>query len=347
MKKVKFLVIVGVLMLFVWSNHCGVSANVISGDFEYSEISDGTIAIVDYTGTDKTINIPSEIDSKKVSTIERYFLYRCNMTVEHIIIQEGITTIYTETFMNCPKLKSILIPDSVNSIDEISPNWVVIAPPFSFTSASIIIYANPNSYAKKYLLTKGWHFCCINHQNIISVPAIAPTDTKMGKTAGTMCSDCGSIISGCEFVVKTSTEPKKSSIVVISGSSFKILKNNTVEYLGIKKDKKSLTIPATVIVSGKKYKVTSVAKNAFKNNKKIKKVKIGSNIKKVNTGAFKGCKNLKTIIIKSSILKTIGKNAFKGINSKAKIRVPAKKLKSYKKLFKKSKLKSTVKIVKR
>jgi hypothetical protein len=62
--------------------------------------------------------------------------------------------------------------------------------------------------------------------------------------------------------------------------------------------------------------------------------------------AFYGCKNLKTITIKSIGLKTVGKEAFKGINAKATIKVPAKKLSSYKKLLKGKGQGSKVKIVK-
>ena len=92
--------------------------------------------------------------------------------------------------------------------------------------------------------------------------------------------------------------------------------------------------------------MTAISKNAFKNNKKIKKVTVGKNIKTIGSGTFSGCKNLKTIIIMSKQIKTVGKNAFKGIHSKAEIKVPKKKLKSYKKIFSKKSQNSTVTITK-
>ena len=55
---------------------------------------------------------------------------------------------------------------------------------------------------------------------------------------------------------------------------------------------------------------------------------------------------MKTITIKSKSLKSVGKNAFKGINKKCKIKVPAKKLNSYKKLLSKKGQKASVKITK-
>ncbi|MBO4864614.1 MAG: leucine-rich repeat protein [Eubacterium sp.] len=97
-----------------------------------------------------------------------------------------------------------------------------------------------------------------------------------------------------------------------------------------------VTVPDVVTIKGKEYKVTEIAPGAFKNNKKLRKITIGKNIKKIGKNAFYGCKNLKTVIIRTTKLKkkTVGKNAFKKINSRAKVTVPKKKYKAYKKLLK-------------
>ncbi len=157
--------------------------------------------------------------------------------------------------------------------------------------------------------------------------------------------------------VQTAQVPTPSSITVAKGdivkdknASYKIsnVKSNTVEYKAPLNNKKAtVTVPATVKVSGVTYKVTSIAKNAFKNNKKLKKVTIGANITTIGANAFAGCKNLKTVDIKSKKLKSVGKNAFKGIHKKAVFKVPAKKLKAYKKLLNsKAGIKKTMKIKK-
>lgn len=157
--------------------------------------------------------------------------------------------------------------------------------------------------------------------------------------------------------VQTAQVPTPSSITVAKGdivkdknASYKIsnVKSNTVEYKAPLNNKKAtVTVPATVKVSGVTYKVTSIAKNAFKNNKKLKKVTIGANITTIGANAFAGCKNLKTVDIKSKKLKSVGKNAFKGIHKKAVFKVSAKKLKAYKKLLNsKAGIKKTMKIKK-
>lgn len=109
----------------------------------------------------------------------------------------------------------------------------------------------------------------------------------------------------------------------------------TVEVTAPKNKKvTSITIPATVTINKETYKVTSVAKNAFANCKKLKKVVIGKNVTTIGKNAFKGDSKLNTITIKSTKLKKVGSGAFKGISKSAKIKVPSSKLKAYKKLLK-------------
>lgn len=111
-------------------------------------------------------------------------------------------------------------------------------------------------------------------------------------------------------------------------------KKGTVVYQGSTKKSKKVKVPKTVKIDGTTYTVTEIADDAFKGNTKITSVTIPEGVTKIGKNAFNGCKNLKTIIIKSTKLKTVGKNAIKGINKEATIKVPKEQLKEYKKLFK-------------
>lgn len=96
---------------------------------------------------------------------------------------------------------------------------------------------------------------------------------------------------------------------------------------------KKIQIPARVTINGVSYKVVSVAKSAFSNNKKVVSVTIGKNVKRIGKNAFQGCKKLKRIFIKSKKLTKIGKNAFRGIAKNAQIKVPRKKYAVYQKML--------------
>ncbi len=135
----------------------------------------------------------------------------------------------------------------------------------------------------------------------------------------------------------TSNSVKVGKKATVSGSQYKVTAvkgTRTVQFTKGKKNAKKIVIPSTVKVSGKKYKVTSIAKNAIKGNKKLTKLTIGANVKKIGANAFKGCSKLKSITVKTKKLtkSKVGKNAFKGINAKATIKVPKAKVKAYKKI---------------
>lgn len=135
------------------------------------------------------------------------------------------------------------------------------------------------------------------------------------------------------------------------GSFYTIKKNagkvHEVEYKAPKNKKQTkIAVPDSIKINGATYKVTSIAKSAFKNNKKLKTVTIGKNVSKIGANVFSGCKKLKTITIKSTKLKakTLSKSTFKGITKATTVKVPKKKLSAYKKLFKSRGLSSKVKV---
>lgn len=133
----------------------------------------------------------------------------------------------------------------------------------------------------------------------------------------------------CQFYVE-----HNSSYIVSSGTSKYVLQKGSVindkkakaQYIVTKAGKngctvtykkstdsgaKSISVPKNITVGGVTYKVTSIADNAFKNNKKITKVTLGDNVETIGTGAFNGCKNLTKVTIGKN-MKTIGIAAFSG-----------------------------------
>ncbi len=152
----------------------------------------------------------------------------------------------------------------------------------------------------------------------------------------------------------TSVPLKKGSICQAGDASYVVsnVSAKTVSYQVPKKTgTKSITVPATVkINTGSKtetFKVTAVSAGAFTKCKKLTKVTLGKNVETIDKEAFKGCKSLKKIAIKSTKLKKVGKNAIQGIHKKAVITCGKKNVKAYKKLFsKKTGYKKTMKVKK-
>lgn len=131
---------------------------------------------------------------------------------------------------------------------------------------------------------------------------------------------------------------KKGSVLKVKQASYKVsdTKKKTLSYQApAKKNVTAVTIPDKVKINGQTYTVTSVSKNAFKGSKKLKKITIGKHVTKIEAKAFYGCRSLKTIVVKSPKIKSVGAKAFQGIYKKAVFKVPAKKKKAYKKLFNK------------
>ena len=84
----------------------------------------------------------------------------------------------------------------------------------------------------------------------------------------------------------------------------------TVMVTGMKKNASSVTVPKTVKLESYNYKIVKINSKAFYKKSKLKK-----------------------ITIQSTTITSIGKNAFKGINKKAVIKVPKSKYSKYKKLL--------------
>lgn len=323
---------------------------------------------------------------KNVKEVKKYCFGDCT-NLQEVEISEGVEKIEDIAFNNCKSLKKVVLPKSIIYIGkDVFKTYGENELP-----KDLIIYTDSDSYAKKYAEQQGIKTSCVNqHEKIVTDNAVSPTCTQPGKTEGSHCEACGTVIIEQKTIApvghkwdngsitinpsaisdgeKTYTcvlcgakrnekvsrlsLPKQGKVIknLNTNDTYKVTKsstqNGTVEFINAKNSKNSITVPDTINIDDVTYKVTSISKNAFKNNKKLKKVTIGKNVKSIGKNAFYGCKNLKSINVKSANLKVIEKNAFKGINPKAKIKVPSNKLKKYKKLLKNKGQKDSVKITK-
>ena len=135
---------------------------------------------------------------------------------------------------------------------------------------------------------------------------------------------------------------QKNAVYTVSRLKYKISNadtsgKGTVVFTGAtdKAARKALTIPTTVKIGGKSFRVTAIGTSAMSGAKKLTTVKIGANIMTVGAKAFYGCSKLSNVTIFSTKLTTAktGANAFKGIRSNCRFKVPASRVSAYKKLL--------------
>lgn len=144
-------------------------------------------------------------------------------------------------------------------------------------------------------------------------------------------------------------QPNK--VYTVGNLKYKVTKttdgNEEVSVSGVKSKKLTrATIGSTVTINGVKCKVTSIAGKAFKGCGRLKKVTVGANVKRIGSYAFYKCSMLKNISLQGTNLKTVGKNALKGISGNAVIKVAKVKYNVYKKILKGKGQSKTVKIKK-
>lgn len=206
------------------------------------------------------------------------------------------------------------------------------------------------------VLKEGTDYTAV-YKNNVNAGTASVTVTGIGNYQGTVTKN---------FTITV----KKGSSYKIGSYQYKVTSASTVQFHAVKNKKiVKVKVPKEVGIGGKNFKVTAIGNNALKNNRKITSVEISNNIKNIGVSAFEGCvklskvtigtgtaeigssafkncRKLGNIIIKSTKLKKAGKNALKGIKSTAKIKVPAKKLSAYKKLFKNKGQGGKVKVIK-
>ena len=84
--------------------------------FAYSENDDGTITITGGTIVTPKLEIPAEIDGKKVSAIgNSAFLFQSFIT--DLVIPEGVKSLDWYCFNTCENLETVTLPDSLEFID--------------------------------------------------------------------------------------------------------------------------------------------------------------------------------------------------------------------------------------
>ncbi|MBR1752031.1 MAG: leucine-rich repeat domain-containing protein [Ruminococcus sp.] len=189
--------------------------------FTYTTSSSGEVAITGYTGSDTTITIPSEIDSKPVTKIDSNAFYKSSVTnvtlpdtltfiganafdssrVTSIIIPVGVTEISTYAFAQCSSLTSIIIPKTVTKMGD----WVF------YHSSNVTIRCYEDSYAKQYALDNNLRYAIIEHEHSHTSKVTKEADCT---NKGVMSYYCP--VSGDSYTEEIPTNDKHNFVTTIN-----------------------------------------------------------------------------------------------------------------------------------
>lgn len=86
-------------------------------DYTSVKLTDGTMMITGYSGNEKNVTVPDEIDGVPVTVIGEG-AFAQNPTVEHVILPDSVTTIQREAFASCSNLILVKIPQNLQEIGD-------------------------------------------------------------------------------------------------------------------------------------------------------------------------------------------------------------------------------------
>lgn len=161
--------------------------------------------------------------------------------------------------------------------------------------------------------------------NATQTPVVSPTLATNGTTAPVTTTDQKVTTSNEE-----NTWEKGDIVQNASGTiSYKFLKitdkGGNLEVVKVSPNVKNIVIPNMVEMGDKTFKVTVVGSNIVSTGQnQCKKILIGENVTTIRKNAFKNCKKVTVVKVKTKklIQGSIGKNAWKDISPKAKVFVP-------------------------
>lgn len=308
MKKI-FSLILSLTMLLTITSGLNLTAYADSsqyGNIYYEEKEDGTIEITDCTSSATSINIPSTIDGKSVTSIGNNAFYSCKNLV-NITIPDSITSIGNNAFEYCASLKSVLIPGSVKSIGnaafnrcESLMNIEVIKNNSNYFSQDGVLFDKNKTKLIQYPIgnkriaydipngVKSFGDCAFDSCSTLKNITIPDSVTSIG----------WGVFSGSTSLTNIDVSENNLNYSSYEGVLFNKNKTELIKY-PIGNERTSYNIPAGVINFG----------DVFSDCKNLVNITIPNSVTNIGVGAFWQCVNLASITITNSVT-SIGNYAF-------------------------------------
>lgn len=292
----------------------------------YSLNSDGTGYTVTGIGTctDKELIIPSEYNSKPVTSIGSDAFSNCT-GLTSITIPDSVTSIGDNAFYNCRGLNRVTIPNSVTSIGEgaflLCTSLTSVTIPDSVTSIGYGAFSGCSGLTSITVADGNTKYhssgnCLIETASKTLIlgckTSVIPSNgsvTSIGDYAFALCTGLTSItipdsvtsigesaFSGCSEL---------TSIIVVEGNSKYHSEGNCI----IETETKTLILGCKTSDIPTDGSVTSIGISAFENCTGLTSITIPDSVTSINRFAFSGCTGLTSITIPNSVT-SIGNKAF-------------------------------------
>ena len=287
---------------------CAVAAGAESyGDYEYYVLDDQTLCIRSYTGKDKVVNIPEEIDGKKVGVIGEFTFLASD--VEIVNIPNSVTRLAGRCFHKCSNLREINIPESVSDI--------VGVPIIECPSVEQINVSEKNNYYRSVddvLFSKDMSQLIYYPSNKAGDSYKVPDEVKEFSP----CADNGAFnynqnlksltlnaninLSSWNFPRSSFAYASKLEAIYVDSKNPYLTSDNGILY---SKDK-TILVSYPTNCSQTRYimpdNVSAMSENAFYGAKKLKEIQLSKKleIRVYGVQFFLGCRNLENISVPES-----------------------------------------------
>ena len=312
----------------------GKAADLSFGDYRYT-VQNGEVTITEYNGDSAEVIIPESIKGMPVVTIE------------------------TSAFHNCEKIKTLVIPDSVEKIESWAFSKCYSLENVTLGNGVRIIDSSPFAYCDKIVYNEYENGLYLGNEENPYLALVTTTSEHIDRI--TIHPDtviiCGSAMKSCyllrELVIPEGVVSLGSSAFAYASGLEKIYIPKSVEYIGSMAFRscdsiKEITVAdenpnfksvdgslfsrdgSTLIkyAVGKDNAVYSVPDgtvviedNAFENAKYLTEVALPDSVETLCHSAFLRCENLKKVDL-GNVLKEIGGCAFSSCTSLTEIIIP-------------------------
>ena len=286
-------------------------------NFSTEELEDGTLAITDHIGSDEVVVIPSVIDGKTVTAIDKYS-FDYDESMQQVIIPDTVVSIGNGAFSPCYALEQVQIPDSVTVIGESAfggcKSLKQVQIPDSVTVINDAVFRECTNLEQvqlpAYLTSIGeWAFYGCSSLEQVQIP---DSVEFIGESA---FQDC----------IKLSEVQIPDSVTVIGKSAFWGCKSL-----------KQVQIPDSVtVINDAVFRectnleqvqlpayLTSIGEWAFYGCSSLEQVQLPAYLTSIGKYAFSDCSSLEQVQIPDSV-KSIGEYAFFGCTNLTKVQIPA------------------------